>query len=144
MISLRGGERWVPRLQPFRHRVNGRADSQTKEPHGPRTLARFECRAAGTYWITGGLGALGCETARWLVRRGAKHLVLSGRRPPKASALDCIRELQQFGVTIQVFQADAGARDHMQFVYAKIQNDMPPLRGVVHSAGAIRDAVLMN
>ena len=32
----------------------------------------------------------------------------------------------------------------MQFVYDQIQNDMPPLRGVVHAAGAIRDAVLIN
>ena len=27
----------------------------------------------GTYWITGGLGALGLETARWLVQRGARN-----------------------------------------------------------------------
>jgi NADPH:quinone reductase-like Zn-dependent oxidoreductase/nucleoside-diphosphate-sugar epimerase len=111
---------------------------------GSVPVARSQCTAAATYWITGGLGALGCETARWLVRRGAKHLVLTGRRPPNAFAVDCIRELESLGVTIRVFQADAGARDRMQFVYDQIQNDMPPLRGVVHAAGAIRDAVLLN
>ena len=105
---------------------------------GSVPVARSQCTAAATYWITGGLGALGCETARWLVRRGAKHLVLTGRRPPNAFAVDCIRELESLGVTIRVFQADAGARDRMQFVYDQIQNDMPPLRGVVHAAGAIR------
>ena len=102
------------------------------------------CTAAATYWITGGLGALGCETARWLVQRGAKYLVLTGRRPPNTSAVNCIRELEKLGVTVRVFQADAAARDRMQFVYDEIQHDMPPLRGVVHAAGAVHDAVLMN
>ena len=107
-------------------------------------VATSRCTADATYWITGGLGALGCETARWLVQRGAKHLVLSGRRPPSPSAANCIRELENRGVTIRVFQADAAARDRIQFVLDQIQSDMPPLRGVVHAAGALHDAVLMN
>ena len=110
----------------------------------PVQVARSRCSADATYWITGGLGALGCETARWLVRRGAKHLVLSGRRPPNVSAVNCIRELENLGVSIRVFQADANAREQMQFVYDRIQKDMPPLRGVVHAAGALHDAVLLN
>ena len=111
---------------------------------GSTRSAKSRCIDAATYWITGGLGALGCETARWLVQRGARHLVLSGRRPPGDSAKACIRELEQLGATIRVFQADAADRNRMQFVYDQIQNDMPPLRGVVHAAGALRDAVLTN
>jgi hypothetical protein len=106
--------------------------------------ATFQCAAAATYWITGGLGAIGCETARWLARRGAKHLVLTGRRPPDSSAQDCIRDLEKLGVAVRVLQADAGDRDRMRSVFEKIRNEMPPLRGVVHSAGAVRDAVLLN
>ena len=41
----------------------------------PRTV-----RADGTVLITGGLGALGAHVARWVVGRGAKHVVLAGRR----------------------------------------------------------------
>ena len=36
----------------------------------------------GTYLVTGGLGGLGLEVARWLVRGGASSLVLMGRRAP--------------------------------------------------------------
>ena len=39
-----------------------------------------------TYWITGGAGALGVRTARWLVGHGARHLVLTGRTPPGEDA----------------------------------------------------------
>ena len=97
-----------------------------------------------TYWITGGLGALGLDTARWLVQRGVRYLVLSGRRPPGIAAEACIRELEQLGVTVLVFQADAADRDRMQFVLDEIRRSLPPLRGVVHAAGVVRDAVLAN
>lgn len=99
---------------------------------------------AATYWITGGLGGLGLETARWLVERGARHLVLSGRRPPDAAAKARIRELEELGATILVYQADVGDREGVQFVLNEIQRGSPPLRGIVHAAGAVHDAVLVN
>ena len=39
-------------------------------------------RDDATYLITGGLGGLGLETARWMVREGAGQVVLMGRHPP--------------------------------------------------------------
>ena len=111
---------------------------------GSGTSTQLRPTEMATYWITGGLGALGLETARWLVQRGARHLVLSGRRPPGTAAEACIREFEQLGVTVRVFQADAADRDRMQFVLDEIRRSLPPLRGVVHAAGAVRDAVLMN
>jgi acyl transferase domain-containing protein/NADPH:quinone reductase-like Zn-dependent oxidoreductase len=139
LVELRDAMRFMAQARHV-----GKIVLRVANERGSVQVASSQCTAAATYWITGGLGALGCETARWLVRRGAKHLVLTGRRPPNASAVDCIRELEKFGATIRVFQADASARDRMQFVYDQIKNDMPPLRGVVHAAGAIRDAVLLN
>jgi NADPH:quinone reductase-like Zn-dependent oxidoreductase len=51
----------------------------------PSTIIRAEdepisFRAGGTYLITGGLGGFGLAVARWLVERGARHLILMGRR----------------------------------------------------------------
>ena len=45
-----------------------------------------------SYWITGGFGGLGIETARWLARSGALTLVLTGRNPPGADALAAIQD----------------------------------------------------
>jgi len=106
--------------------------------------AQWRCAPNATYWITGGLGALGRETASWLASRGARHLVLSARRPAGADAEKCISDLEKLGVTIQVIEADAASGDRMRFVFDHIQNHMPPLRGVVHAAGAIKDAILIN
>jgi acyl transferase domain-containing protein/NADPH:quinone reductase-like Zn-dependent oxidoreductase/acyl carrier protein len=106
--------------------------------------AQGRCAANATYWITGGLGALGRATARWLASQGARHLVLSGRRPAGAATEKCISELERLGVTIHVVEADAASGDQMRFVFDHIQNHMPPLRGVVHAAGAIKDAILIN
>jgi acyl transferase domain-containing protein/NADPH:quinone reductase-like Zn-dependent oxidoreductase len=98
---------------------------------------------AGTYWITGGLGALGRETARWLVRRGARHLVLSSRGG-RAADPELMHELQQAAVDCRVIAADAGDRDRMAEAFAEIRRTMPPLRGVIHAAGVLHDAALIN
>jgi acyl transferase domain-containing protein/NADPH-dependent curcumin reductase CurA/acyl carrier protein/nucleoside-diphosphate-sugar epimerase len=101
-------------------------------------------RADASYWITGGLGGLGLETARWLVAGGARHLVLSGRRAPDEHAQSVIAELRAQGATVRAVEADAADGARMQAVLDEITRDMPPLRGVVHAAGALDDAVLQR
>ena len=39
-----------------------------------------------TYLLTGGLGGLGLAMARWLIDRGARHLVLMNRRGLEGAA----------------------------------------------------------
>ena len=98
----------------------------------------------GTYWITGGLGGVGKETARWLARRGARHLVLSSRHADEAAILDFARELSRSSVACRVVQADAGDRRRMCEIFDEIRRSMPPLRGAIHAAGVLRDAALIN
>jgi NADPH:quinone reductase-like Zn-dependent oxidoreductase/acyl carrier protein len=98
----------------------------------------------GTYWITGGLGGVGLETARWLARAGATHLVLSGRSPPGEAAARVVRELERAGATVRVFAADAADAVAMRRIAEEIRRALPPLRGVVHAAGALEDGVLLR
>jgi acyl transferase domain-containing protein/NADPH:quinone reductase-like Zn-dependent oxidoreductase len=97
-----------------------------------------------TYWITGGLGGVGLETARWLVRSGARSLVLSGRRPPGPVAAEAVRELERQGATVLVFAADAADRPAMEGILREIRQGLPPLRGIVHAAGAVDDGALLR
>jgi NAD(P)-dependent dehydrogenase (short-subunit alcohol dehydrogenase family)/aryl carrier-like protein len=100
--------------------------------------------ADATYWITGGSGALGLATAEWLARSGARHLVLTGRRLPDAAARPRIRALEESGVAVQCFAADAADAAEMAAVAERIARSPAPLRGVVHAAGAARDAALIT
>lgn len=100
-------------------------------------------RSAATYLITGGLGALGLETARYLVDQGARHLALLGRHEPSAEAGQVIAELRSRDVEVAVFSADISRLGGLTPVLAQIDAAMPPLAGVVHAAGILDDGLLL-
>jgi acyl transferase domain-containing protein/acyl carrier protein len=101
-------------------------------------------RASGTYLVTGGTGALGLRTARWLAASGARSLVLTGRRAPSADAMRQIDEIRALGATVHVRAVDAADAEAMQALFGEMARDMPALRGVVHAAGVVDDGVLMQ
>ncbi len=56
-----------------------------------------ELVSEGTVLVTGGLGALGIETARWLAAQGARNIVLAGRSAPDAAEHPIAAELRETG-----------------------------------------------
>ncbi|QXJ21818.1 type I polyketide synthase [Actinomadura graeca] len=99
-------------------------------------------RGDAAYLVTGGFGALGLLTARWLAGRGARHLVLVGRNAPGAAAEEMLRELRGAGTEVTVARADVGDEEALARVLAEAAASMPPVRGVVHAAGVLEDATL--
>jgi NAD(P)-dependent dehydrogenase (short-subunit alcohol dehydrogenase family) len=95
-----------------------------------------------TYLISGGLGAIGLSAAKWLAAAGARHLVLIGRRPPSAQALEVIQSIEKAGVTIAVRSADVASREELAPVLDGIRDDMPTLGGIIHAAGILDDGVI--
>jgi len=124
-IAFRGGDRWVRRLAR-RSTASG----------------AISCRGDRTYLITGGLGGLGVLTARWLVSKGARHLVLLGRRAPNASTAKAIDEMGREGVRIAVRSADIARESDVAPIVDEIRADFPPLAGIVHTAGVLADGFL--
>jgi myxalamid-type polyketide synthase MxaB len=98
----------------------------------------------GTYLITGGLGGLGLRVARWLIARGAWHLVLVGRSAPSNTARQLVHDMEREGVEIVMVRADVAQEGQVAEVLAKIGGTMPPLRGVIHAAGVLDDGVLQQ
>jgi short-subunit dehydrogenase/acyl carrier protein len=96
-----------------------------------------------TYLITGGLGVLGLETARWLAEKGAANLVLVGRNEGSAAAEEQVSKLRQSGVSVKVLKADVTKRADVLMVIEAISG-MPPLKGIIHGAGVLSDGVLMK
>jgi myxalamid-type polyketide synthase MxaB len=99
-------------------------------------------RPDATYLITGGLGGLGLEVARQLVRRGARHLVLTGRRVPSADTAQAISELVRSGASVFVAQTDVSSDSEMRALLGSVEQRMPKLAGIIHAAGVLDDGVL--
>lgn len=109
------------------------------------TLPRVELfREDATYLITGGLGALGLATARWMVAGGVRHLVLLGRHAPSADAHRVVDDLTTSGAQISIELCDVSDESALSVLMRKLATTMPPLRGIVHAAGILDDGVLQQ
>jgi acyl transferase domain-containing protein/acyl carrier protein len=100
--------------------------------------------ADGTYLVTGGLGALGLQVARWLHDEGARHIVLMGRRDPSSAASETIRSLETNGSRILVMRGDVTCEADVARILDEVKATLPPLRGIVHAAGVLDDGVLVQ
>ena len=108
-----------------------------------RTLpTKLRLRNNATYLITGGLGGLGLETARWMAREGAGNIVLMGRHAPDTNATDLLNELIRAGARIAIEKCDVSDEVELAASLDRILRSMPPLRGVVHTAGVLDDGML--
>src|SRR3954453_14617544 len=100
-------------------------------------------RDDGTYLITGGLGGFGLEVAQWLADNGARHLVLMGRSGVSSHEAEAaIGAMREAGVDVVVARADVTHEEQVAGVLAGIRQSMPPLRGLVHAAMVLDDALL--
>lgn len=125
-IAFREGRRHCARLVP--HRLS------------PASMPDFQADAS--YWIVGGLGALGLETAGWLIDRGARSLVLTGRSRPSESTATQLRQWEDQGVRITLASADVASLPDLKRIAEKIDQELPPLRGIVQAAGVTDDGAL--
>jgi acyl transferase domain-containing protein/NAD(P)-dependent dehydrogenase (short-subunit alcohol dehydrogenase family) len=142
LLAVRGGQVLVRRL--------------ARRPWQPNRVPR-PFRSDGAYLITGGLGGLGRTVARWLIERGARHLILLNRTPlppraewsagaaasPEASRVAEVRELEAAGATVHLAALDVADRAALAAFLAGYRREgWPPIRGVVHAAGVSRPRLL--
>ncbi len=107
-------------------------------------LTRGRLREDRTYLVTGGLGGIGCALAEWLADHGAGVIVLNGRRSPDEAAEKVIRTLGNRGATVRVELADVTDAAAVEEMLARMDQDLPPLGGVIHSVGVLSDQSLGN
>jgi acyl carrier protein len=111
----------------------------------PAGLAqRTPTSLTGAHLITGGLGGLGLEVARWLVEQGAQYLVLNGRQSPAPEALTVIERLRQKGADVELVLGDIADASTVEKLLQQVQHSGRHFEGVFHLAGVLRDGVLLN
>jgi len=99
----------------------------------------------GTYLITGGTGGVGLTFAKWLIQhKNIKRIVLTSRRQPAKDVQQQIDALNVGGVSVDVLTADVANLAQIKSVIDNIEANSAPLRGVIHGAAVIEDALASN
>ncbi len=104
----------------------------------------FRATKQANYLITGGLGALGMQVAKWLGARGATHVTLLSRRSTDESTRQSVEQLEQCGLNVATIQGDVADRSSLDSALRQIPAEFPPLKGVFHAAGVLADGVMFD
>jgi NAD(P)-dependent dehydrogenase (short-subunit alcohol dehydrogenase family)/acyl carrier protein len=126
----RSGRWYAPRLRPAARRA--------------LSLQPLRFKEHASYLITGGTGGLGLELARWLISRGARHLVLAAAHPLDDETAPRIEALRNAGAQVRFVCCDLGEADETAELLQLIERDEPPLKGIFHAAGSLRDGLILN
>ncbi len=98
-------------------------------------------RSDAAYLITGGLGALGVQTARWLSSQGAGGIVLLSRRGGE-TADRVLKELADVGCPVAVVAADVCELSSLSSALDDLPRGFPKVKGIFHAAGVLRDRLM--
>jgi phthiocerol/phenolphthiocerol synthesis type-I polyketide synthase C len=135
-------------MQQSRHIGKVVVTYRNAAPAEPATKApapRLELSPQATFLVTGGLGGFGLRTAEWLVDRGARNLVLIGRRGRAADEAQTVfARLERRGVRVLARSCDVTDRSALARLLEEIDGSLPPLRGVVHAAMVIDDGLIRD
>ena len=111
----------------------------------PRPDDPVRFREDATYLITGGVGGFGMAVAEWMITKGARSLVLVGLRETSAEAArKHFAGTAGRGANVLAWAVDVNNEIAMDNMFREIQTTLPPLRGVIHAAMKIDDAVLQH
>lgn len=103
-------------------------------------------RGDRTYLLLGlgGKGGLGSSLAEYMVRQGARHIVLTSRNPGVDPRL--IREYAKQGVKIRGFANDVTHEPSLRQMVQDLRDspDWPPIAGIANGAMVLADVSLQN
>lgn len=133
-ISICGEKRYVAKL--ISHTEYLKKETKLKK--------KITIQEDASYLITGGTGALGIVYAKQLVNAGAKNLILLSRRDPGDAAKEAIAQFTEAGVKVVNPHADVCDYESLAKALAEVQETMPPIRGVVHTAGVLNDKMMID
>ena len=101
-------------------------------------------RKNGTYLITGGCGGIGMIFARYLALHYQANLILTGSSNLNKSKERAIERLGKLGGKVVYIKADLSLKEDTQKLVDNIHSHYGNVQGVLHCAGYIKDALLVN
>ncbi|KAI0186646.1 6-methylsalicylic acid synthase [Xylaria flabelliformis] len=128
--------------------------------HKPDSTKTIMPNPEGTYLITGGLGDLGLATCGFLIKKGARRIVLVSRRglPPRSQwpkliaedarlkgIIDQILQFERLGATIYPLAIDVSSPTATEELLSTLDRlSLPPVLGVIHGAGVLGGSLLID
>lgn len=95
-----------------------------------------------TYLLVGMTGELGQSLCRFMVSRGARHIVLASRNPQAGQKW--IENLRKSGVDICIVRMDVTDPQQVQSTVTTIRQTMPKVAGVANAAFVLEDSLFVN
>jgi acyl transferase domain-containing protein/NADPH:quinone reductase-like Zn-dependent oxidoreductase/NAD(P)-dependent dehydrogenase (short-subunit alcohol dehydrogenase family)/acyl carrier protein len=100
---------------------------------------------SASYLVTGGFSGFGLSVAQWLVEKGARHLILVGRRGANTEEAKAVLEsFKKEGVKIKIAAVDVTNLKQMTLLFDQSEKKMPPIKGVIHSAMVLDDGFMTH
>ncbi|KAF2646001.1 equisetin synthetase [Massarina eburnea CBS 473.64] len=90
-----------------------------------------------TYLLVGLSGEVGQSLAAWMVKHGARYVVLSSRKPVVDP--DFIDSLEKKGANIRAMSLDITSRDSLNKCLKEISRSMPAVAGIANGALTVAD-----
>ncbi|GMQ56626.1 hypothetical protein AN1V17_10200 [Vallitalea sediminicola] len=115
-------------------------------------------REDGNYIITGGLGDIGIETAKYLSEKGCRSVTLLGRNgfhpreewnsndlsDEHKKKVAILKEIEENGVRVLIYAVDVSDYEGMKQVYQQIKGEVDRVHGIFHSAGIAGAGYIMR
>ncbi|KAF4963991.1 hypothetical protein FSARC_8041 [Fusarium sarcochroum] len=110
----------------------------TVKPLEPQTLFK----ADRTYFMAGMAGGLGLSICEWMIRNGAKNMIITSRNPKLPDAT--LEEARRVGATVKVMAMDLTDTESVKAVVHEIEATMPPIAGVCNAAMVLKDGFFVD
>lgn len=140
--ELQGAFRFMAQAKHIGKIVLDMSDPMTRILPAERSRSRI--RPDAGYLITGGLGGLGLSLAHWMIEEGARHIALVSRSEPSQAAREEIARMERAGAKVLVARADISNAEQAKEMLHSVEEQLPPLRGIVHAAGILDDRTLLE
>ncbi|KAI0188222.1 hypothetical protein EV127DRAFT_498288 [Xylaria flabelliformis] len=138
--------------EAFRQIQNGQHTGRVVVTVDDRNVTKFTRNVSpwmldsnASYVIAGGFGGLGISIVRWLVKKGAKHLIILSRfGTTSAAAANLVSELERQGIQIAAPPCDLCSPSAVHSALSECYGIMPPIKGYINSANKLQDSIFEN
>ncbi|OMP79225.1 type I polyketide synthase [[Flexibacter] sp. ATCC 35208] len=126
-LVIRDGKWFVPTMQSV---------------SGNKPQKELIIQSGKAYLVTGGMGSIGKQVVTWLIQKGATHIVITGRSTLSDIQHQQLQLWQSKGCIITYLCCDIS--DQEQFARLLAATSIPPITGVIHTAGTLSDKLLIS